>query len=238
MPETLLALFALLTNPFVAALLVVVAAVAIAAELKAGASGLGVLVSFVAMGLFFTASVAMGLAGWAEVMLALLGVIALAVEVFLLPGFGVAGVLGLGFVGTAILLAMLGPAPTAADVAAASLALLTAFAVTAAVIYGWVRRLPANNRLRGLLLRESMDSTAGYISGVTRADLVGREGRAVTALRPAGVAEVGGERLDVVTEGDWLPQGSPIVVMRSEGYRLLVRAAPVAALNSEPQGES
>src|SRR5690606_19781542 len=94
LPELVLALLALVANPFVGALLVAIAVIAIAAELKAGASGLGILVSFVSMGLFFAASVTMGLGGWVEVLLALLGSLALAVEVFLLPGFGVAGVLG------------------------------------------------------------------------------------------------------------------------------------------------
>ena len=79
--ETLLEL---ITNPFVAGLLISVALTAIVAELKAGASGLGVLVSFVSLGLFFGASVMLGLAGWVEVLLLLLGSLLVAAEVFVL----------------------------------------------------------------------------------------------------------------------------------------------------------
>jgi membrane-bound serine protease (ClpP class) len=58
-----------------------------------------------------------------------------------------------------------------------------------------------------------------------REDLVGRDGVAMTDLRPSGTALVGEERVDVVTEGEFISQGSPLRVLRSEGYRLVVRAA-------------
>jgi membrane-bound serine protease (ClpP class) len=58
---------------------------------------------------------------------------------------------------------------------------------------------------------------------------VGQQGSALTALRPAGTAEIGGERLDVVTEGEFIPAGTAVVVTRSDGYRHVVRAA------SQPQ---
>jgi membrane-bound serine protease (ClpP class) len=48
---------------------------------------------------------------------------------------------------------------------------------------------------------------------------------ALTALRPAGVADVAGERLDVVTEGEFIVAGTPVVVTRSDGYRHVVRSA-------------
>ena len=59
-----------------------------------------------------------------------------------------------------------------------------------------------------------------------RVDLVGQEGVALTDLRPAGTARIGAERVDVVTEGEYVSQGAPIRVVRSEGYRHVVM--PVA----------
>jgi membrane-bound serine protease (ClpP class) len=225
------ALLELLTNPFVAGLLISVALTAIVAELKAGASGLGVLVSFVSLGLFFGASLMLGLAGWVEVLLLLLGSLLVAAEVFVLPGFGVAGLLGVGLFGASMLLAMLGPAPTSSDVAKAFAALGVAALVTVSVVYTWVRHLPNSTRFRGLLHSGDVGSAQGYISGSLRSELVGRPGVALTALRPAGVAEFDGERLDVVTEGDWIAPGSAVVVVRSEGYRHIVRPGnpPLAA---------
>jgi membrane-bound serine protease (ClpP class) len=53
---------------------------------------------------------------------------------------------------------------------------------------------------------------------------VGRDGIAVTDLRPAGTAQIGQERVDVVTEGEYVAQGRPVRVIRSEGYRHVVRS--------------
>src|SRR5678816_3707390 len=102
LPEAVLGLLAVLANPWIAAVLVAVGLIAILAEIKAGASGLGILVSFVSLGLFFLAGITMGLASWVDVLLALLGLVAIAAEVFVLPGFGIAGIVGIGMLGAAI----------------------------------------------------------------------------------------------------------------------------------------
>ncbi|HLS46995.1 MAG TPA: NfeD family protein, partial [Gemmatimonadales bacterium] len=219
-------LIQILTNPFVGALLISGAIIAIIAEIKAGASGLGVLVSFLALGLFFGASVAVGLAGWLEVLLLLLGAMLIAAEVFILPGFGVPGIVGVGLFGASVLLAMLGPAPSTGDVARAFTALGVAGVATLAVLYAWVRHLPHSGRFRGLLHSGDVGSAQGYISGALRSELVGSGGVALTDLRPSGVAEIGGERLDVVSDGGFIARGTEVVVVRSEGYRHIVRAGP------------
>ena len=90
-----------LTNPLVAPLLLSLGMLGLVFEIKTGAFGLGGMLSLVSLGLFFGSSFMLGLAGWEEVLLLGLGLIALAVEVFILPGFGVAGVLGLLAVGVA-----------------------------------------------------------------------------------------------------------------------------------------
>lgn len=207
-----------------AALLIAAAITAAVAEVKAGASGLGILVSLGALGLFFGASVMTGLAGWLEVLLVLLGSLLIAAEVFVLPGFGVAGLLGLGLFCASVVMAMLGPAPTSGDVVKAFAALGVAAVATLSVMYAWIRHLPHSTRFRGLLHSGDVGSAQGYISGALRSELVGRPGIALTSLRPAGAASVDGERLDVVTEGEFIEQGSAIVVVRSEGYRHVVRA--------------
>lgn len=225
LPEAMLGLLAVLANPWIAAALVAVGLVALLAEIKAGASGLGILVSFVSLGLFFLAGITMGLAGWFEILLALLGLLAIAAEVFVIPGFGFVGIVGFGMLGAAILLSMIGPTATPGDVAQALAALGAAAVVTLAVGYAWIRKLPTSTRFRGLLLQEQMPSAAGYISSISRSELIGRAGVALTALRPAGAAEIGGERLDVVSEGEFIAPGTPVVVTRSDGYRHVVRAA-------------
>jgi membrane-bound serine protease (ClpP class) len=143
--------------------------------------------------------------------------------VFVLPGFGVAGVLGLAAIGGAIVLSLMGAAPTGGDVVQAVAILGASLLITVAVTYAWLRHIPNSDRFGGLFLRGEMAQADGYVSAALRADLVGQEGVAVTDLRPAGTATIAGERVDVVTEGEYIAQGSAVRVLRSEGYRHVVR---------------
>ena len=214
-----------LANPIVSPLLLSLGVLALLAEIKAGTHGVGLVVGMSSLGLFFGSSLLLGLAGREEIILLGLGVIAVAVEVFVLPGFGVAGILGALLVGAAVVLAMLSSAPTSGDVVQALAILLTSILITLAVGYAWLRHLPTSQRFGGLILKESNDSGQGYVAALRRPELVGKAGVAVTDLRPAGVASVEGERIDVVTEGEYVGSGDRIEVLRADGYRHVVRAA-------------
>ena len=213
-----------LTNPLVAPLLLSLGILGLVFEIKAGAFGMGGVLSLVSLGLFFGSSVILGLAGWEEVLLLGLGAIALAVEVFVLPGFGVAGVLGILAIVASMVLAMMGAQPSSGDVAQALAVLGASIFITMAVIYAWLRHLPNSGRFSGLLLQGAVNKAGGFVSAPNRGDLVGQDGVAVTDLRPSGTARVGEERLDVVTEGEYVAQGSRVQVVQSDGYRHVVRA--------------
>ena len=213
-----------LTNPLVAPLLLSLGILGLVFEIKTGAFGLGGILSLASLGLFFGSSFILGLAGWEEILLLGLGAIALAVEVFVLPGFGVAGVLGTLAIVASMVLAMIGARPSTGDLAQALAVLGASLFITMAVIYAWLRHLPNSGRFSGLLLRGSVHKSQGFVSAPNRGDLIGLDGIAVTDLRPSGTARVGQERIDVVTEGEYVPQGSRVQVVQSDGYRHVVRA--------------
>jgi membrane-bound serine protease (ClpP class) len=215
-----------LTSPIVSSLLLSLGILGLLTEIKAGAHGLGLLVSLGALGLFFGASLILGLAGWEVLLLLGLGVVALGIEIFAAPGTLVPGLVGALLIGASMVLAMSGTSPTGADLIRALAVLAASIGITASVIYAWVRHLPNSTRFAGLLLRHATHSSEGFISAPVRNDLVGQEGVSVTDLRPAGMAQVGNERLDVVTEGEYIPAGRRIKVIRSEGYRHIVNAVP------------
>jgi membrane-bound serine protease (ClpP class) len=212
-----------LTNPVVSPLLLSLGMLGLIFEIKAGHFGIGGLLSLGSLGLFFGSGVILGLAGWEEIILLGLGFLALGIEVFVLPGFGVAGVLGLALVGSSIVLGLIGGAPTTGDFVTAGLVLLATAIITVSVLYGWLRHLPTSTRFRKVLLQDGHPASEGYISAPPRADLVGRSGVALTDLRPSGAVTVDGERIDAVTEGEYLKQGAAVQVVRSEGYRHVVR---------------
>jgi membrane-bound serine protease (ClpP class) len=213
-----------LTNPLVAPMLLSLGILGLVFEIKTGAFGIGGLLSLVSLGLFFGSSFILGLAGWEEVLLLGLGLIALAVEMFVIPGFGVAGVLGILAVVASMVLAMMGGHPTTGDVAQALAVLGASLFITVVVIYAWLRHLPSSGRFSGLLLKGAGHRAEGFTTAPSRPELVGQAGVALTDLRPSGSARIGEERLDVVTEGEYVAQGSRVQVVRSDGYRHVVRA--------------
>lgn len=74
----------------------------------------------------------------------------------------------------------------------------------------------------------------GYLSVETDPSLVGMEGKALSVLRPAGIALIGDERLDVVSEGGYIEKGSSLKVIHVSGARVVVRKVdPVQTLKKE-----
>ena len=212
-----------LTNPVVAPLLLTLGFLGLLFEVKTPGFGVGGLAGLIGLGLFFGAHLLVGLAGLEELILMAAGLVLILVEVFVIPGFGVAGALGILSLGAGVILSMLGRFPTLADLGTAFSVVVAAMAISGIFAYAFLRHLRWSRRLGGIFLREATTKESGYISGDVRADLVGIRGTAATDLRPAGVGTFGDERVDVVTEGPWVEAGSPIEILRSEGYRHIVR---------------
>jgi len=211
-----------LTHPLVAPFLLSLGFLGLLIEVKTPAFGLAGLAGVTSLTLFFGSHFIIGLAGWEVAMLLGLGVILLLVELLVLPGFGLAGGLGLIAIVVSIFLSLVGRMPTGGDVmialnVLAASVLLVGFA-------GWqlIRRLPKDRRGQALLNREELTRELGYTSALRREDLVGIEGIAITDLRPSGTARIGTERIDVVSYGPWVTAGTPIRIVSSEGYRHVV----------------
>ena len=74
-----------------------------------------------------------------------------------------------------------------------------------------------------LILKDSLSKESGYIGTEDLEYFVGKEGIALTVLRPAGTAEFDGVRLDVVSEGDYIPKNSRVKIIQVTGRRIVVR---------------
>ncbi len=61
-------------------------------------------------------------------------------------------------------------------------------------------------------------------ASVVKSDLVGSRGTAITDLRPSGTALFDDERIDVLSESEWIPKGTPVKVISTEGNRRIVRS--------------
>ena len=215
-----------LTNPVIAPFLLSLGFLGLIFEIKTAGFGVAGIAGFLSLALFFGAHLLVGLAGAEDLILVALGVILVGLEVLVIPGFGIFGIAGgLALVG-GLVMTQVGDLPMRADFAQAATVITAAMVIVGISAWFLLRSLPGSWRLKrsGVLLPESTDRDEGYTSADVRLELEGAEGVAITALRPAGVGLFAEERLDVVSESDWIEEGSKIRIMSAEGYRHIVRA--------------
>jgi len=214
------------SNPVIASLLMSLGVLGLIIELKTPHFGLAGLTGFVCLALFFGSHWLTGLVGWEELILIGAGLIAVGIEIFVLPGVGIAGVLGGGAIVAGLFMSMIGRFPTASDLGQAAGGVAIGLLVVVAVLVALLRHLPVSKRLAGILHLEAARSEAGFVSAPIRTDLVGKSGVALTELRPIGAAQIGEERVDVTTEGQFISAGTPVTVVKAEDLRVVVRPVP------------
>ena len=149
---------------------------------------------------------------WMAITVALLvlGAILLAIEVLVIPGFGLIGVLGL-----ASMVGSIGVAWWKLGSAWGGMAIAAGIAITGFTFWllpktGLGKAMVLDTQQRGRAVENAL------------AELVGREGTALTPLRPAGTIDVGGKTVDVVTDGIYVESGTRVRVARVEGARVVV----------------
>jgi membrane-bound serine protease (ClpP class) len=214
-----------LSNPIVAPFLLSLGFLGLIAEIKSPGLGIAGFAGLLSLSLFFGSHLILGLAGLEDLLMVGAGLVLIAVEVFVIPGFGLFGVLGgVGVLG-GIYMSMIGGIPTVPDFAQAGAILSTSILIILITSWALLRHLPQSSRLArsGVFLLAKGDRDEGWSSSVARPDLLGREGTALTDLRPSGTVLIGEERVDAVSESEWIEDGTDIRVVSSEGYRLVVR---------------
>lgn len=211
-----------LTHPLVSPFLLSLGFLGLLIELKTPAMGLAGLAGIVSLAMFFGSHFIIGLAGWEVALLLGLGVLLLLVEALVLPGFGVAGITGGLALVVSIFLSLVGRIPNSGDILIAVTILAAALVIVGFSAWQLIKRLPADRRGRKLLHNEELSRELGYVSAKAREDLIGLEGVTLTDLRPAGTARIDNEKIDVVSDGPWVPAGTPVRIVRAEGYRHVV----------------
>lgn len=201
---------------------------------------------FLALAMFH--SYLVGLADTAEIVVFFLGLLALAVEIFILPGTVVFGAVGFLCLVLALVLSQqsfVWPSNAVEDaILLANLLQLTllflSVLVLGAVLWRLLPKVPWFNRVL-LAAPEPPANGVGNrgVADLSLTALVGRVGTAATVLRPTGTLELDGQRLDVVTEGEYLEPGTRVRVLYVQGNRIVVGAeAPPAADRSSERGSA
>jgi membrane-bound ClpP family serine protease len=204
-----------LTNPIVVTLLLTIAGAAIVYELFSSKFGISGFIGLFALLLFFYGHFQAGLAGFGTIMLFAVGIMLIFLE-FFLPG-AISGTLGLAALIASLFLAGENPLNM-------GISIFIAISISIAVLFFMIKvlrkKLVLFNRM---ILFDTAKKEDGYVSNVNRTDLLGKEGIALTVLRPSGTAVFNNERIDVVSEGDFIDQNAKITVVKVEGVRIVVR---------------
>ena len=201
-------------------------------ELKTPGVGLPGILGAVSLAIFFLGHHVAGLAGMEEVALVVLGLALIAVEIFILPGFGIAGISGIVLLSWGLLMAMVqrfpgGPLLPSWDAVEIPLLNLSgAFIITFLLSMVVGRMMPRSRLFSVFRLEETLSTEKGYIASRDQRSLVGLDGVAVTPLRPTGAALVNDQRIDVVTDGLYLEAGTKIRVTEVSGNHIVVVPNP------------
>jgi membrane-bound serine protease (ClpP class) len=213
-----------LNNPIIASLLIMMGLVGLFAEVKTPGWGLPGTAGLIALALFFGSNYILELASLGEILLFLGGLILLAVEIFVIPGFGVAGILGILMIIASLFLALVGTTPfwDIQDVSIAIIQLTGALVLSFIFIAILAKYLPKTSFFSRLILAEEETVERGFVSYPPEKELIGTIGTALTTLRPAGSAEFDGKKVDVVADWEYIEKGSKVKVIRVEGVKVVV----------------
>lgn len=214
----------MLTNPIVSSLLITVAMLGIIIELRTPGFGVPGALGLGSLGLILWGHWLVQLAGWEEVLLAAAGVVLLALEIFVIPGFGIAGALGILGILAGLVLAMVGQGNTTELVmlVAARVMFSLLFALLVSLVF--LRFMTQSRFGRRLVLDTGLKADQGYASApASDNQLLGKAGVAVSPLHPAGIAQIDGARVDVVSNGSLIDPGEAVIVERVDGNRVVVK---------------
>lgn len=143
------------------------------------------------------------------------GFILLAIEI-MLPGFSALGTLGIICLIVGVFLA----ADSFLEGVIITLIVLALLGIMFAVLLS----LLSSGKLKSpIILEEEQKSNAGYISSNDLNYLLGKEGIAVTDLRPSGVGDFDGVEFDIISEGKYIEKDTPLVIAKVEGSKLVVK---------------
>ena len=152
-----------------------------------------------------------------EFILLVVGTLLIAVEIFL-PGFGIPGIAGIIAMAAGLILMD----PTLPQ---AVILLLCAGSVLGILVLIAMKTAARDRIARSALVNSGTALSAEGIDPGKLSDLVGSEGTTLTVLRPAGTARFGDKKLDVVSDGEFIPAGTPVKVVETDGNRVVVRAS-------------
>ena len=227
--DTVDQIIAFFLSPAISGVLILIIIGGIYFELQTPGVGFPLLAAIVATLLYFIPYYLNGLADNWEILVFFIGVILLAVELFVIPGFGVFGLTGIVMILGGLVLGMLPNEEFNFDFVPASQlfgALLTVIlsALGSVGLVFWLTpKVNEWGAFKNITLATTLDRAQGYTSSFYSDVLLGKNGTVHSRLRPSGKVEIEGEIYDAYSRGEFLEQGEKITVISTEGTSLRVK---------------
>lgn len=213
------------TNPIVSPLLLSIGFLGLIIEFWTLGWGIAGSMGLISLSLFFGGHIIAGLAGFETIILFAIGLLLLLAEVFLIPGFGLAGIGGAAAILASIFL-------TFGNIVQATYSILIALGLSIAGFFLLIRFIPSTRAWRKFILFTKQEKELGYTVGTKDLKrLTGKEGIAITPLRPSGIVEVNGKKLNALTRGEYVNSNTKIKIISVEGNKIVVEAVDVSKLS-------
>jgi membrane-bound serine protease (ClpP class) len=204
-----------ITNPYVIPILLSIGSLGLVLELYSPGFGVPGFMGLSALLLFFYGHMVAGLAGYETIILFVIGILLLIAELFL-PG-GIIGVLGFAAIIGSFFLA-------SENMIHMGISIVIALFISIIVSIYMIKVLGRKMSIfKKIILTDSTNTERGYVSNINRTDLVGKTGKTLTQLRPAGKIMIGDEIIDAVSEGAFIQKDHHVKVVKVEGSRIVVR---------------
>ena len=210
------------TSPIISGLLLTLGGLGLFVEIRTPGFGVPGIAGLTCLGLFFWGHRLLNISADYAAIAFIIGVALLLIELFVIPGFGIAGIAGIGLMLGSVFFVFRSAYKFETAMFTLSSSIILAFALAIALSY----LLPRTRAWNHLVLSAAMDSGSGFHSA-PREDFqvyVGKTGIALTPLRPAGTVRVDDARLDVVTAGDFIVRDTPVKIINVEGSKIFVEA--------------
>ena len=222
-------IIAFFLNPFISGLLILVIIGGIYFELQTPGIGFPLLAAIIALVLYLVPYYLNGLAEYWEILALFVGIVLIILELFVIPGFGVAGVSGIALTVTSLVLIMLNNDFFNFDFVPLGDIVVALFAAVGGLTGGVMLlfiagpKLTRSQAFRNIALTDTQEKEQGYTSNLFPSDIVGQRGEAYTVLRPGGKVMIAGNIYDAYTRGEFIDRGEPIEVLAAEGTSLRVK---------------
>lgn len=224
-PSTFDKIKGFLMNPMIQTLLIMAIFGGLYFEMQTPGVGFAGAAALVAAVFYFAPLYLDGLAQNWEILIFVVGLLLLALEIFVIPGFGVAGISGLVLIFAGLTTGLLNNTDfnfeqvAPADAGRAGFTVLIGLVLSFGLIIWLSDKIGSKGMLRKMALQADLEKA---VSSPSLVDLIGREGTAATVLRPSGKVVIDGEMYDGVSESGFIERGKPVRVVRFENAQVYV----------------